>query len=519
MPQAPDLAPDPATVPLKGGVLALTAFALAIGTFMQVLDTTIANVSIPTIAGDLGVSPSQGTWVITFFAMANGVSVPLSGWLMGRFGAVRTFIGSVVLFTIASFLCGVAWNLPSLIVFRLLQGGVSGPMIPGSLALLMSIFPASQRTMATAIWSMTSMAAPVCGPILGGYISDNMNWSWIFFINVPFGIFCALACARGLKGRDGVGHRLPVDKMGLALLVVWVGALQIMLDNGKDADWFNSPAIIGLAIVAVVGFLAWVIWEITEKHPMVDLSAFRSRNFALGVAAFSLSYGVFFSNTVLLPLWLQTQLGYVATWAGLVLAPAGAVAVVLAPMSARMLGRVDVRITASVSLVLFAISSFMRAGLPPDASFATLAAPMFVQGAAMGIFFTAMITLSLAGMTPKQMPSATALLNFARITAGGFAASLVTALWERREALHQTRLAENLGQHPGLLAPTLNALHAMGVGGASAAQAVARATSGQAYASAAVDVFWLSGWAMFLMIPLVWLARRALPSGGPVAAD
>lgn len=506
--------------PLKGAALALTAMAIATGTFMQVLDTSIANVAIPTISGDLGVSPDQGTWVITFFAMANGVSVPISGWLMARFGPVRAFIGAVVLFTIASFLCGIAWNIQSLIVFRLIQGGVSGPMIPGSLALLRAIFPPRQAATASAIWSMTTMAAPVCGPILGGWISDNATWSWIFFINVPVGIVCAIGCARGLKGRDEPARKLPVDGVGLGLLIVWVSALQIMLDQGKDADWFSSPAIVALAIVAGVGFFAWVIWEITDKHPMVDLSAFRSRNFTVGTIGFCLGYGVFFSNTVLLPLWLQTQLGYIATWAGLVMAPAGVMAVIMSPVSAKLFGRLDTRISASLALGLFAAAFLMRAGLTPDANFGAFVVPMWVQGAAMGFFFTALITLSLGEIPPERMASATGLLTFARITAGGFAASLVTTLWDRREALHQTRLAENLGANGGALQPTLQALHSLGLDGGSALTALGHAVTGQAYAMAALDVFWASGWIMLLIIPTLWLARRAVPApGAAVAAD
>ena len=515
MSQAAQTAEPP---PLTGLALAFTAIAIAAGTFMQVLDTSIANVAIPTISGDLGVSPDQGTWVITFFAMANGVSVPISGWLMARFGPVRTFVGSVLFFTAASFLCGLAWDMPSLIAFRLLQGGVSGPMIPGSLALLRSIFPQQQATMAAAVWSMTTMAAPVCGPILGGWISDNMSWSWIFFINVPIGLLCAFGCARGLKGRDTPGRKLPVDGVGLGMLVVWVAALQIMLDQGKDADWFSSPMIVAMAAVAAVGFVAWLIWEATDRHPMTDLSAFRSRNFAVGVAGFCLGYGAFFSNTVLLPLWLQTQLGYIATWAGLVMAPAGVVAVVMSPIAARFMGRIDTRISASFALALFGVAAFMRAGLTPDASFTALSLPMWVQGVAMGFFFTAMITLSLAEIPPEKLPAATSLLNFARITAGGFAASLATTLWDRREALHQTRLAESLGARPGAANAVMDALHRLGLDGAPAAAAVGRTAVGQAYASAALDVFWISGWIMLILIPLIWLARKAIPVAGQVAA-
>ena len=504
--------------PLTGVALAVAAIAIATGTFMQVLDTSIANVAIPTISGDLGVSPSQGTWVITFFAMANGVSVPISGWLMARFGPVRTFVTSVALFTIASLLCGIAWNLPVLILFRLIQGGVSGPMIPGSLALLRAIFPQKQATAANVIWSMTTMAAPVAGPILGGWISDNATWSWIFLINVPIGILCVIGSARGLKGRDTPGRKVPVDGVGLGLLITWVSALQIMLDQGKDVDWFSSPAIVALAVVSAIGFAAWVIWEVTERHPMVDLTAFRSRNFTVGTIAFCLGYGALFANIVLVPLWLQTQLGYIATWAGIVMAPAGIMAVIMSPLAARVFARVDTRISASLSLALFAIACFMRAGLAPDADFAALALPMWVQGAAMGFFFTSVITLSLGEIAPDKIASATGLLTFARITAGGFAASLVTTLWDRREALHQTRLAENLGTHGGALQPALDALHRLGVDGAPALAAVGRSAVGQAYASAAVDVFWLSGWIMLLIIPPLWLAHRAVPGAGQVAA-
>src|SRR5471030_605490 len=209
--------PPAGMAPLKGLGLAVTSVALALGTFMQVLDSTIANVSVPTIAGDLGVSADQGTWVITLFAVANGVSVPLTGWLMGRYGVVKTFVASVALFTVASFLCGVSWNLSSLIIFRILQGAVSGPMIPGSQALLIMIFPQNKRGTALAIWSMTTLVAPICGPILGGYISDNISWPWIFFINLPIGAACAFLCWRGLAGRETPTFQKPIDRTGFAL--------------------------------------------------------------------------------------------------------------------------------------------------------------------------------------------------------------------------------------------------------------------------------------------------------------
>src|SRR6267154_5085499 len=281
---------------LLGSRKAITAVALALGTFMQVLDTSIANVSIPTIAGNLGVSSDQGTWVITSFAVANGVSVPLTGWLMQRFGVVRTFVVSVVLFTLASLLCGLAWSLPSLIAFRVLQGGVSGPMIPGSQALLINVFGPAKRNAALAIWSLTTLIAPIAGPLLGGYISDNYVWPWIFLINVPVGVFCALLCWNNLISHETPTRKLPIDRVGLMLLFLWVGALQIMVDKGKDLDWFHSAFIVTLLGLTVIAFAAWLIWETTEEHPIVDLSLFKSRSFTLGAIALCLVYGVFFGN-------------------------------------------------------------------------------------------------------------------------------------------------------------------------------------------------------------------------------
>jgi DHA2 family multidrug resistance protein len=511
-------APPAALPPLAGPALAVTAIALALGTFMQVLDGTIANVSIPTIAGNLSVSPDQGTWVITSFAVANGVSVPLTGWLMGRYGVVKTFVTSVILFTFASFLCGVSWNLASLIAFRVLQGAVSGPMIPGSQALLIMIFPATQRGTALAIWSMTTLVAPVCGPILGGYISDNFAWPWIFLINVPVGLLCAFLCWRGMTGRETPTRKAPIDTTGFMLLLVWVGALQVMLDTGKDADWFASPAIVVETLVAIIGFVAWVIWELNEEHPIVDLSLFLSRNFALGTLVFCLAYALFFGANLLQPLWLQTHMGYIATWAGLVAAPSGVVAVFLTPFVARLMNRVDARWTASLSLAAFAASFFMRSGYTPDVSFTALVMPMLVQGIAMSTFFVSMITLSLNGVDGPKIPSASGLSNFARITAGSFAASLVTTFWDRGETLHQTRLAETMGATDPSWLINLHRLEAAGLSMPQAVGAIGRQVVDQAYLLSTLDLFRISAWLMVILVPFVWLTNRARGAGAAAHA-
>lgn len=504
---------------MKGSQLAITSLALALGTFMQVLDSTIANVSLPTIAGNLGSSTDQGTWVITSFAVSNGVSVPLTGWLMARFGVVRTFVVSVLAFTVASFLCGIAWDLNSLILFRVLQGAVSGPMIPGSQALLISIFPDNKRTTALGIWSMTTLVAPIVGPILGGYISDNYHWSWIFLINIPVGIISAVLCWINLGKRETPTRHIPIDRVGLFLLVFWVGSLQIMLDTGKDADWFSSNRIIALTIMAIVGFAAFIIWEMTEKTPIVNLSLFRTRNFALGTIALCIGYAVFFANILLLPLWLQTSIGYTATWAGLVAAPSGFVAVVVTPVVARMLSKVDARWVATVSFVAFAASFFMRSGYTANAGFWNFVMPLLVQGIAMGTFFVAMIAISLHGVPPQAIPNASGLSNFARITAGGFAAAIVTSVWDRREALHQSQLAEVANAANPVMRHAVEHLHSLGMTNTQAYGAITRLMVQQGYLLSSIDIFWISGWLMALAIALVWLAERTVGSAGPVAAD
>jgi len=508
---------DRPLIPLPAGTRGLAAFALALGTFMQVLDTTIANVSLPTIAGSLGVSTDQGTWIITSFAVSNGISVPLTGFLMQRYGVVRTFVASVALFTIASFLCGIAWSFESLIAFRVLQGAVSGPMIPGSQALLMSIFPASKRGMALAIWSMTTLIAPVMGPLLGGYISDNYSWPWIFLINLPIGLFAAFVCWRALAKSETPTQRMPVDGIGLAMLVVWVGALQIMLDTGKDAGWFDSGAIITLALVAAVGFVAFLIWELTEKHPIVDLTLFRGRNFAIGTAVTCVGYGLFFGNVVILPLWLQTQLGYTATWAGLVQAPAGLIAMLCSPFVGRNVNRYDARWFATVAFLMMALTLYMRSLLNSQAAFGDFVLPMLVQGVSMAFFFVSVITIQLDGIPPQRVPAATSIANFLRITAGAFSTSIATTVWENRADLHQSRLAEATSAYDPAAQQAVATLHGYGLNDTQTIGALTRGLVEQSFMLSSLDYFRITGILALGVVGLVWLTRRPHVASGIAA--
>ena len=497
---------------------ALVATGLALAPFMQVLDTTITNVSLPTIAGDLGFSIDQGTWIITSFGVSNAIALPLTGRLTQRYGVVKVFVISALLFTLASFLCGIAWSLPSLIVFRIMQGVVSGPMIPGSHALLLSIFPPEKKNIGLVIWSTTTLVAPVCGPILGGYVAVNYSWPWIFLLNVPFGMFSVYVCARGLRHHETPTRRVPIDVIGCLLLVVWVGALQIMLDTGKDKDWFSSPLICIEALIAVLGFITFIIWELGEKHPIIDLSLFRNRNFALGMIPYALGFAIFFGAVLLTPLWMQTWLGYTATWAGLAAAPAGLVAVLLSPLVARYFARIDARVFATAGFIAFASSYLMRAQFTADASFAWFVVPSIVQGIGMSMFFVSMLNILLGGIEPHRIPFASGVSNFVRITSGSFGASITTTFWDRDASVHQSRLAEATSAFDPRAQQALDALHGMGLNDAQGLSALVRSLESQAHFLSALDFFWISGWITFGIIVFVWFTRR--PRGAvQVAAE
>jgi len=497
---------------LSGATLALGTIALSLATFMNVLDTSIANVSIPAIAGDLGVSPDQGTWVITSFGVANAISLPLTGWLTQRYGQVRLFVASVLLFVVASVLCALAPSLGLLIVFRVLQGAVAGPMIPLSQSLLLSSYPKAKAGSALAIWGITTLVAPVVGPLLGGWITDNISWPWIFYINVPVGLVAVAVTWTIYRARETPTRKLPIDAVGLGLLVIWVGALQIMLDKGKDLDWFGSTAIVVLAIAAVVGFALFIVWELTEEHPVVDLHLFARRNFWISALAMALAYGTFFGNVVLLPLWLQQYMGYTATQAGMVLAPVGLLAILLTPPVGRTVHKIDPRLFATGSFLIFALVLYMRSKFNTDADFWTLLIPTIIQGAAVAIFFIPLVTLSLSGLSADRIPSASGLFNFARITAGSFGTSIATTFWDHRATLHHAQLVERIGAGD---APARDALAAMQANGLSVDQSYAlmnRFVDQQAFMLSANDVFYVSALLFLALIGVVWLAR---PVRGP----
>lgn len=350
--------------PLSGAKLGWLTLALALAAFLQILDLTIANVAISTIAGDLGSSVSQGTWVITSFAVANAISIPLTGWLAKQFGEVRVFLISMILFVITSWLCGIANSLEILIISRILQGVSAGPIMPLSQSLLLNNYPPLKRNMALAMWSMTIVVAPVCGPILGGWISDNYHWGWIFLINVPVGCAVIAITWALLKNRETETKIRPIDGVGLILLITGVGCFQLLLDRGKELDWFNSAEIIALAIIAIIAITFLIIWELTDDDPIIDLSLFKSRNFTIGTLCISLAFLLHIGTLVLQPQLLQMVFGYTATWAGLVMAPLGIVPIILAPLIGRFSSKIDMRYLVMFSFIVFALCFF--GGLIPS---------------------------------------------------------------------------------------------------------------------------------------------------------
>ena len=495
--------------PLKGAALVVGTIALSLATFMNVLDTSIANVSIPAIAGDLGVSPDQGTWVITLFGVANAISLPLTGWLAQRFGQVRLFLTSVLLFVLASWLCGLATSFEMLLFFRIVQGAVAGPMIPLSQTLLLSSYPPQKSGMALGMWALTTLVAPVAGPLLGGWITDNIAWPWIFYINVPVGLAAAALTWTIYRHRESPKKSLPIDGVGLGLLVVWVGSLQVLLDKGKDLDWFGSNQIVILAIVAVIGFSLFVAWELTEAHPVVDLRFFTRRNFLIGTLSVSLGYGAFFGNLVLLPLWLQQYMGYTATLAGLALAPVGILAMLLTPLVGKHSQKGDPRILATTAFLIFALVLWLRGGFNPQADFGTIMVPTIIQGAAMAFFFIPLVGLRLSGLKPQDVASASGLTNFVRITMGSFGTSIATTLWSDRAALHHARLVEHVSAYDPATLQALANLQTSGFTDGQSRGMLNQLIDQQAATWAATDIFNASALLFLSLIAVVWLARPA----------
>jgi DHA2 family multidrug resistance protein len=500
--------------PMSGAALWFAGGLLAVSNFVVVLDSTITNVSVPTIAGGLAVSPSQGTWVITSYAVAEAIMVPLSGWLAQRFGAVRFFVAAMLGFGICSALCGLAQSFGSLVLFRVLQGICGGPVMPLSQSLLRRIFPQSKQAAAMGLWAMTTVVAPIAGPLLGGEIVDGVGWPWIFFVNVPVALAVGVFLWRTLARHETATQRVPVDYVGLVLLIVWVGALQIMLDKGKELDWFHSTFIVALAVIAAIGFLAFLIWELTDGHPIVDLRVFRHRGFSAAAAVMTLAYGSFFSTVVLLPLWLQTNLGYTATWAGRATAFQGVFAVIMSPIVARMTVTRDSRLLVCIGMLTFGAVTLWRSTFSTDIDFMRIVWPQLLQGFAIPLFFIPLMVVALGSVAPRETTSAAGLLTFMRSTAAAFATSITTTQWEDIASARRVDLAGSLNGADGVLNTLIHA-------GSTAAQALRQIDAlvqTQAVMIATDKVFFVSSLVFVLAAGAIWLAPKPPRGVDPATA-
>jgi len=394
-----------------------------------------------------------------------------------------------------------------LLVMRAAQGVVAGPMIPLSQSLLLANYSPEKRGFANGIWGMTAVVGPVAGPILGGWITDNVSWSWIFYINVPVGIFAAAGTWFILRNRETETQKLPIDLVGLALLIVGVGALQIMLDKGNDEAWFQSPFIVTLAITATVFLAFFVVWELTDDNPVVDLKLFGRRNFTIATLCVTLGFMTYFAGVVLLPLWLQNEQGYTPTWAGITTASLGLMGAIFSPIVGRLTDKIDIRVIVTFGMLLFAGLSFVKADANTQISFEQLFLTRLPWGIGLACFFIPLITLSLTGLPSSKVASASGLFNFMRLIALSFGTSLSVTMWDRRQAYHDHVLSAHTSMSDPLTQQWLAQAQAQGLTEQQAYGALARTISEQSFMLGLNEMYFLAGCVFLSLTVLVWLSR------------
>lgn len=488
---------------LVGAKLWLATLVLALANFMVVVDTTIANVSIPHITGSLAVSSSQGTWVVTSYAVAEAICVPLTGWLAGRFGTVKTFVIAIVGFTVFSILCGFSTSLEMLVACRIGQGLFGGPLMPLSQTILMRIHPPEQRSQAMGVWAMTTVVGPVLGPILGGWISDNLSWHWIFFLNIPVGVICTVAAMKMLKPAETKTLHEKIDIGGLILLIIAVGSLQLMLDLGNERDWFSNIYVTGLAITAGVGFIVFLIWEFTEKNPIVNVRIFRHLGYSVAVLTLACGFGAFFGSIFLIPQWLQTNMGYTATWAGYLTATMGIGSITMSPIVAKLATKVDPRGLASFGLISLGFVTLMRAFWTTDSDFMTLALPQILQGFVLLFFFIPLNTIALSNVDPEEMASAAGLMSFVRTIGGAIGASLSATIWDEHAKTARSEMVSNLNPES-----SINALTGQGFSYESAIATISNLVDKESLTMAADHVFLVFCFVFWVGGMMIWLCPK-----------
>ena len=508
--------------PVNPWVIALT---VTLATFMEVLDTSIANVALPHIAGALGASTDESTWVLTSYLVSNAIVLPLSGWISSIVGRKHFYMFCVFLFTVSSFLCGLAPNLTMLIIFRILQGAGGGGLQPSEQAILADTFTPAKRGMAFAIYGMAVVVAPAIGPTLGGWVTDNYSWRWIFYINVPVGVLSLLLTSRLISDPPFMKRRklseVRIDYMGLGLLAVGLGALQIVLDKGERDDWFSSHFILFLAVISAVALISVIFWEWNHEHPIIELRLFRDRSFAVGCFLLFMLGIILYGTTVLLPLFMQTLLGYTAETAGLALMPGGFAILVCMPIVGYLLGRYSPRWILIFGLTVIGLALLHMSTFSLGVDFKTVAMARVYQGMGLAFLFIPINTAAYANLPREKNNAASGLINLARNIGGSVGISFVITMLDRRQQFHQSRLVANI---TATSAPLQRMLH--GATQALIARGVSPSVAGheayglvnamlqkQASMLSYVDNFWMLGVASLVLIPLAFLTKKA-PSGG-----
>jgi DHA2 family multidrug resistance protein len=505
------------------------ALVVTMATFMEVLDTSIANVSLPHIAGDLSVTQDESTWVLTSYLVSNAVILPISGWIATKMGRKRFYMTCVALFTISSFLCGVAPSLGWLIFFRVMQGLGGGGLGPSEQAILADTFPPQKRGMAFAVYGMAVVLAPAIGPTLGGFITDNFSWRWVFFINIPVGIVSLLLSSRVVSDpphlAEAKKHAGGIDYWGLSLIAVGLGALELVLDKGQEEDWFHSTFIVVSTLVAAVTLTAFVLWELRHPKPVVDVSLFRNRTFA-AANIMMLTLGMaLFGSTVLLPQYMQIMVGYTAQQAGMALSPGGFVVIMLLPFVGRMVSRVDPRRLVAVGFTILSLSMFYMAGhLYQGIDFKHAMLLRVYQSAGLAFLFVPINQLVFAGVPPEKNNAVSGIVNLSRNMGGDIGIAFVTTMIARRTQVHHNALAAHVTRFDRHVSDNLDRIAAaLQHAGATPVEATRRATailyrqvSAQAATLAYLDVLRALALITLLMIPTLLLTRRPKLAGGPV---
>ncbi|WP_158820539.1 DHA2 family efflux MFS transporter permease subunit [Granulicella sp. S156] len=463
------------------------ALTVTLATFMEVLDTSIANVALPHIAGSLGASQEEATWVLTSYLVSSAIVLPISGWLSNRFGRKRYYLTCVAIFTIFSFVCGIAPSLPLLIIARILQGAGGGGLASSEQAILADTFPIEKRGQAFAVYGMAVVVAPAIGPTLGGWITDNFNWHWIFFINIPIGLLSMWLSSRMvedppyLKARVKEAANARIDFTGLILVASGVGCLEFFLDKGQEKDWFGDPMITTVACIAAVLLIIFVFWEWNHEDPIVDLKLLKNRNFGTAVFLQLILGMVLFGSTVLIPQYVQTLLGYSAERAGMVLSPGGFVLMVMMMVAGRLVSKVDPRMLVCIGYAITAAGLYNLTRLSLDSSFGDITLWRALQVIGLPLVFIPISTLNYVGVPPSKSNQISSLSNFARNLGGSAGTALLTTFLARTAQTHQTQLAANTGAgsigYQSYIAATTAAARSHGMSALGAAQY----SVGQAY--------------------------------------